>query len=223
MSCLCSTCNLDRHGNSLPSAHPYYSPTVLASRQNWPRTSLQRLAFLSEKQHGPNDSPGLAAVTRRKGQMLCQQSLKGMKSAQRRKRVQLQPALAVCMWSRCQLAVTSTGPADRDIKTKVWPCPLLPKHPLPPVLPVAALCRPACITPAGIHVLILCLNSPQCSHSPALCVLFSHTILVSSSLQLLLSLFPSDHAGPVLQLNIAAVQLIRQRQAQRTVKGWPPY
>lgn len=162
MSCLYSTCNLNRHSNWLPVGLPpptslLQSP-VLASQQNWPGMSLEGLALLGEKQHGPNVFPGLAAAIRRKGHVRYQQSLKGTKLVQGRKRGQLQPAL--CTQGSCQLPVTSTGPADSDIKAKVCLCLLLPKHPLPPRLPAAGLCRAACISPAGTHFLILCSNFP---------------------------------------------------------------
>lgn len=94
--------------------------------------------------------PELAAAVRN-SQVHCQHSLKGMKLLQGRKGGSSSQLLAVCMWSRCWLAVTSTGPANRDIKAKVClGIPLL-KHPLHPRLPAAALRRAACISPVGTH------------------------------------------------------------------------
>lgn len=180
--------------------------TVLASQQ-LALDVFGKTGFSVKSSMGPE----LAAAVSRKSQVRCQHSLKGMKSVQGRKGGSSSQLLAVCMWSRGWLAITSTGLADRDVKAKICL-----KHLLCPWLPAAGLCRAACIGPVGTHFSI---------HFN--CQLFFffllHVFSCYPGIFFLLSISPPDHVDPVFQFNIAAVQLIKQRPAESTGKHWPPY
>lgn len=86
---------------------------------------------------------------REREQAGAQHGLKDMKSVQ--ERTKLQPATRSVCAELCGLAVTSTGPVESNIRVKDWLCLPLHKHPLPPSLPAAGLCRAVCISPAGTH------------------------------------------------------------------------